>query len=84
LIRGLWSKGTDCILDVRMTDLDAKSNKFRNPDKVLATHEREKKKKYLEPCLEQRRHFSPFRGIDRWSPWQRSEGGAEETCLDAH
>jgi hypothetical protein len=26
LIRGLWSKGTDCILDVRMTDLDAKSN----------------------------------------------------------
>ena len=43
-----------------MTDLDAKSNKSRNPDKVLAAHEREKKKKYLEPCLEQRRHFSPF------------------------
>ena len=60
LIRGLWSKGTDCILDVRMTDLDAKSNKSRNPDKVLAAHEREKKKKYLEPCLEQQRHFSPY------------------------
>jgi hypothetical protein len=28
--------------------------------KVLETHEREKKKKYLEPCLEQRRHFTPF------------------------
>ena len=28
--------------------------------KVLAQHEREKKKKYLEPCLEQRRHFTPF------------------------
>ena len=41
LIRGLWSKGTDCILDVRMTDLDAKSNKSRNPDKVLAAHEQE-------------------------------------------
>ena len=61
LIRGgLWTKGTDCILDVRMTDLDAKSNRSRSPDKVLAAHEREKKKKYLGPCLEQRRHFSPF------------------------
>jgi hypothetical protein len=28
--------------------------------KVLAAHEREKKRKCLEPCLEQRRHFSPF------------------------
>jgi hypothetical protein len=27
---------------------------------VLGAHEREKKKKYLEACLEQRRHFSPF------------------------
>jgi hypothetical protein len=28
--------------------------------KVLEVHEREKKKKYLEACLKQRRHFSPF------------------------
>jgi hypothetical protein len=27
---------------------------------VLEAHNREKKKKYLEACLEQRRHFSPF------------------------
>jgi hypothetical protein len=27
---------------------------------VLAAHEREKKRKYLEACLRQRRHFSPF------------------------
>jgi hypothetical protein len=26
----------------------------------LAGHEGEKKKKYLEVCLEQRRHFTPF------------------------
>jgi hypothetical protein len=26
----------------------------------LANHEREKKKKYLEACLGQRRHFTPF------------------------
>jgi hypothetical protein len=39
---------------------DAKSNRSKAPDKVLAAQEREKKKKYLEACLEQRRHFSPF------------------------
>jgi hypothetical protein len=60
LIRCLWQQGTDAIIDVRITDLDAKSNIPRVPMKVLAAHEREKKRKYLEPCLEQRRHFSPF------------------------
>ena len=60
LIRGLWARGTDCIIDVRVTDVDAKSNRSKDPLKVLAAHEREKKKKYLGACLEQRRHFSPF------------------------
>ena len=60
LIRGLWERGTDCILDIRVTDTDAKSNRSKNPMKVLAQHEHEKKKKYLEPCLKQRRHFTPF------------------------
>jgi hypothetical protein len=42
-------------------DVDAKSNHSQAPGKVLAQHEREKKKKYLEPsCLEQCRHFTPF------------------------
>jgi hypothetical protein len=44
LIQSLWSKGTYCILDVRMIDLDAKSKKSRNPDKVLAAHLQEKTK----------------------------------------
>jgi hypothetical protein len=39
---------------------DAKSYRHRDPDKVIATQEREKKRKYLGPCLEQRRHFTPF------------------------
>lgn len=60
LVRGLWAHGTDCIIDVRITDTDAKSNRSKDPMKVLATHEREKKRKYLEPCLDQRRHFTPF------------------------
>ncbi len=60
LVRGLWARGTDCIIDVRITDVDAKSQRSKDPHKVLEAHEREKKKKYLEACLEQRRHFSPF------------------------
>jgi hypothetical protein len=27
---------------------------------VIQSQEKEKKKKYLEPCLEQRRHFTPL------------------------
>jgi hypothetical protein len=59
-IRGFWTRGTDCIIDVRVTDTDAKSNLSRDPAKVLETHEKEKKRKYLASCLAQRRHFTPF------------------------
>jgi hypothetical protein len=47
LIWGFWARGTDVIVDVRVTDTDAKSYRSRDPHKVLATQEREKKKKYL-------------------------------------
>ena len=60
LIRGFWERGTDCIIDVRVTDSDAKSNLSKDPAKVLEAHEKEKRRKYLKPCLEQRRHFTPF------------------------
>ena len=46
---------TDCILDVRITNLDAPSNIRRKLEAVLLL---EKKKKYLQACLDQRRHFS--------------------------
>jgi signal transduction protein with GAF and PtsI domain len=48
--------GTDCIIDLPITDVDAKSNRPKAAGKVLAVHEREekkKKKKRLEACLEQ-------------------------------
>jgi hypothetical protein len=56
LIQGLWTCGTDCIT----TDIDAKSNRSKDPIKVLATHKGEKKRKCLEACLAQHHHFSPF------------------------
>ncbi len=60
LIRGLFARGTDTIVDVRITDTDAKSYRSKDPHKVLAQHERKKKRKYLDACLAQRRHFTPF------------------------
>jgi hypothetical protein len=38
LIRGLWACGTDCNIDVHITDVNAKSNRSKAPDKVLAAH----------------------------------------------
>ena len=59
-MRGCWETGTDCIIEVRITDTDANSNRSRDPMKILEENEREKKKKYLSDCLQQRRHFTPY------------------------
>jgi hypothetical protein len=67
LIRGL--------MDVRITDVDAKSNVSKDSDKLSSAHEREKKKKHLGACLEQCRHFSPF--------VVSADGLAEETIRHA-
>jgi hypothetical protein len=58
LLRGLWTRVTECIVDLRVTDTDAPSY-TRNPASILRSKEKEKKPKYLEACLEQRRHFTP-------------------------
>jgi hypothetical protein len=44
LIRGLWARGMDCTIDVRVTDTDANPNRSKDPAKVLAAHKREKKR----------------------------------------
>jgi hypothetical protein len=51
-IRGLWQRQTDCIIGVRVTDTDAKSNLSKDSAKVLQAHEKEKKRKYLAPCID--------------------------------
>jgi len=60
LIHGLYEKQTSCILDVRVTDTDQPSYRSSTPDVIIKRQETEKKKRYLNACLEQRRHFSPF------------------------
>ena len=60
LINGLYEKQTACVIDVRVTDTDQPAYRGQLPSAVLATHEKEKKKKYQERCFEQRRHFAPY------------------------
>ena len=59
-MRGFWSCGTNCIVNVHIMDTDACTYRSRELAKVLEAHEWEKKRKHLEPCLESRHHFTPF------------------------
>ena len=60
MCRGFYERGTDLILDVRITDADNPTNKVQLVEKVLREHERQKKRLYLRKCLDQRRHFAPY------------------------
>jgi len=57
---GLWKNGETCIMDIRITDTDAKSYSSSTSRKVLEKAAREKKDKYLDACLERRRSFVPL------------------------
>eukprot|EP00957_Ditylum_brightwellii_P058138 4409078-Ditylum_brightwellii.AAC.1 len=58
MIWHLWKHQTNCILDICITDTDAKSYISHSVESVLAAQEKEKKGKYLQACLEQQCHFS--------------------------
>ena len=51
---------TDSVHDMRVVNTDTKSHMAKTPEKCLQEAERGKKRMYLEACLQQRRHFSPF------------------------
>ena len=59
-VHGFWRRGTTAIFDIRVTDTGAPSYRGLDPHKVLAKHEKEKKDKYVEPCLARRRTFTPL------------------------
>ena len=59
-IFGLWTRGRQAILDVRVTDTDARSYRHKAPARVLAEQEREKKDKYHARCQELRKDFTPL------------------------
>lgn len=60
LIRGFWQRQTDCIVDVRVSSVDTKTYRGMKPAKALELQEKEKKDKYAQSCIDQRRTFTPF------------------------
>ena len=59
-VHGFWKTGQSTIFDVRITDTDCATWRDRDPHKVLAHHEKEKKKLYSKACSDRRRHFTPL------------------------
>ena len=59
LITNIWKHEADYVLDVVSRSLMHHPTFIRNR-KPSFFQEREKKKKYLQACLDQRRHFSLF------------------------
>ena len=60
LMYDLWQNGTDIVHDMRVRNTDSKYHSTKTPEKYPQEAERGKKKMYLEDCLQQRRHLSPF------------------------
>ena len=60
MMRGLWERGTDGLIDVQIVNTDSMAHQNRTSEAVLKTAERSKKKKHLAHCQQQRRHFTPF------------------------
>ena len=57
---GFWERGRMTIFDMRITDTDARSYRKKEFAKVLEQHEKEKKDKYLQNCLEMWKDFTPM------------------------
>ena len=55
-----WQRGTTAIFDVHVTDTNSPSYKAHNPLTILARQEKAKKDKYVQPCIERRRQFTPL------------------------
>ena len=56
----MWQPQTEALFDIRVIDTDAQSHVQRSVDAVLASAEREKKRKYSEAAMARHASFSPF------------------------
>ena len=63
LIRYIWTQGTDSIHDKRVVNTDAIFYQSKTPENSLETDEGENKRKYLNACLNECRHFTPFSAL---------------------
>ena len=60
LVHGLWETGSGCVVDICISITDAKSYADKTSKTVLEDHAKQKKSKYLQPCLDRRRSFAPL------------------------
>ena len=59
-VSAFWTRGSTCIFDVRVTNLDSASQRNQSPASVLRAHEKTKMRKYNSACLERRKTFTPL------------------------
>ena len=59
-VHSFWTKGSTCIFDVRVTNLDNASQVKHDPASCLRAHEKAKMRKYNKACLERRKTFTPL------------------------
>ena len=60
MVRGLWDRQVDSIIDVKLCDADADSYKYEPMIALLSRWETIKKDKHGKQFHEQRKQFSPF------------------------
>ena len=59
-VRGVWQPQTEALFDIRVVDTDARSYCARTPHAVLCSAEAEKKRKYMQACLDRHATFTPL------------------------
>ena len=59
-VSAFWTRGSTCIFDVRVTNLDNASQRKQSPISILQAHEKAKMRKYNKACLERRKSFTPL------------------------
>ena len=59
-VRGVWIPQSEALFDIRVVDTDAQSYRNRTPLAVLCSAECDKKRKYLQACLDRRATFTPL------------------------
>ena len=59
-VRGVWIPQSEALFDIRVVDTDAQSYRSRTPLAVLCSAECDKKRKYLQACLDRRATFTPL------------------------
>ena len=59
-VRHFYSQGKPTLMDTRILDPNAASYRKKPVEAVIASHEREKRRKYAQAAAEQRKDFCPF------------------------